>query len=385
MRAKMLALCALLLSATPATARELIVSANDGKPVRPGDTAASQVADTLSVIEVTRSGVRTIATIAVPASMTGPPDSVKLTRDGRFAILTSAQRVNEAAPPLLVPGDTISVVDLRVPSRPRVVQTARAGAGAAGVAIDRAGNMVLVANGAADSVSIFRLVRGRLLPAGMVALPAGSKPVSIRIARDGRSALVSGASAGRVFRLAIAGGHVTATGESLATGRGPSAMTLSPDGRIAFVANGGGGTTADGEPAIGTVAMIDVADFRLLGTVPLGVLPEHIALSPSGRYLEVTLLDGSQLQPGAPGYHDGGRLRIFAVAGARVTPLAEIATGGLCQGAAWSHDETRVLLQCAGPRTIELYRFDGHTLTRDPAPPIAIAGRPGAMAGVATR
>lgn len=374
----------LLVAATPP--RDILVSANDGKPVRPGDTAAATVPDTLTVLDATRAGVRRLGEVAIDASMTGPPESVKLSRDGRYTILTAAQRRNPGGTPPLIPGDALSVVDLADPAHPRVVQRLAAGAGAAGVAIASGGRLGLVANGAADTVSAFAFARGRLSPLGTVALPKGARPVSIRFARDGRTAIVAAAGAGRVHRLAIDGTGVVATGAGLATGRVPFGMSVSADGRIAFVANVEGDAAGPGGPAaIGTVSAIDLPGFRLLATAPLGNLPEGIAVSPSGRYLQATLVNGSQLPPGTPGRNPTGLLRVFRLAGAAVTPLAEIATPPLCQGAAWTRDERCIVLQCAGSRTLETYRFDGRSLTREAAPPIVIGARPGAIAGTGTR
>lgn len=363
--------------------REIMVSANDGKPVRLGDTAADVTADSLSVLEVTDAGIRVLGTVDVPASMVGPPDSVKIVPDGRLAIVTGGQRVGGTQSPLVVPGDTVSLIDLAVPAQPRVVQQVTAGLGAAGVAVDRRGRMVLVANSVADTISVFRLADGRLSLVNTIALPAGSKPVSARFARDGRSAIVAGATAGRIFRLSLEDGRMVATGESIATGHVPFGMSTAPDGRTVYVANVEGATGGTG--AVGTLSIIDAARFRQTGTVPLGNLPESIAVSPSGRYLQVTLVNGSQLATDAPGYAPGGLMRVLRLSGGGATQVAEIATPALCQGAAWSRDERHIVLQCAGPRTIIAYDFDGKALTLNASAPLTLEARPGAMASRSTR
>jgi hypothetical protein len=102
-------------------------------------------------------------------------------------------------------------------------------------------------------------------------------------------------------------------------------------------------------------------------------------LSPSGRYLQVTLINGTNHPTGDPLYREAGLLRVYATGGGTLALRAEAATGKLCQGAAWSRDERRIFLQCAGSRTIETYRFERRTLIREGAV-LRMSGRPGAMA-----
>jgi hypothetical protein len=75
-----------------------------------------------------------------------------------------------------------------------------------------------------------------------------------------------------------------------------------------------------------------------------------------------------------------GILKIFAVGAGT---LKEVASTGSChwnQGAAWSDDGKLILAQCATERTIEVYRFDGKSLTRDDKAAIAFQSRPGSIA-----
>jgi hypothetical protein len=366
--------------AMPALARQIMVSAEDGKPVRPGETLATTTPDLLRVLTITPAGPRTIATVAVPASMTGPPESVKLTHDGRYAVVSAAQALDPAATPPLAPGDAVSLVDLTTPARPRLIETVHAGAGASGVAIAPRGDLVLVANARADSVSAFTLARGHLIPRATFALPAGSRPVSARILPGGRSAIVV-CGTGRIFRLAIAARSIALAPEAGAIGTGASGIALSPDGRTAYVAGSepspaGGGTF---------VVAIDSATLRVVAKVPLPPSAEGLALSPSGRWLEVTLLDGTNLPPGDPKHHDAGTMAVLSINATALDLVAQTATGRLCQGAAWSDDERSIVLQCAEDRRIETYRFDhGSTLQRL-GTTIATVGRPGAMASVGYR
>jgi DNA-binding beta-propeller fold protein YncE len=75
----------------------------------------------------------------------GPPSSVAIAPDESLAVVTAATTVDPADPKKTVPDNKVSVIDLKA-SPPAVVATVEAGAGAAGVAINGAGNLALVAN-----------------------------------------------------------------------------------------------------------------------------------------------------------------------------------------------------------------------------------------------
>jgi hypothetical protein len=62
---------------------------------------------------------------------------------------------------------------------------------------------------------------------------------------------------------------------------------------------------------------------------------------------------------------------------------AETRTGRWCQGAVWSADERRLLLQCSLAKQVEPYRFDGHSLKADA--PVTFDARPGAIATAHSR
>ncbi|WP_242149184.1 YncE family protein [Sphingomonas sp. BAUL-RG-20F-R05-02] len=364
----------------PVTARQILVSAEDGKPVRPGDTSAGVTPDLLRILALDSSGLRTLATIAVPASMTGPPESVKLTPDGHYAIVSASQAFDPDGAPPLSAGDAVSLVDLTIPARPRLIETVHAGAGASGVAVAPDGKRVLVANARANSVSAFAIIGGHLVAQGSVGFPAGSRPVSARFLPDSASALVVGGG-GRIFRLAIGGGGMVVVPDTAEVGSGASGIALSPDGRTAYVAASriasGGSETF--------VAAVDTATLHVTPGPALPPAAEGLALSRSGRFLEVTLLDGTNLPPADPQHHDAGTIVVLAVAGDTLQLVAQARTGRLCQGAAWSDDEHQIILQCADDRRIERYRFDGHASLQRVDQVLATTGRPGALATDAYR
>lgn len=381
-----LSLAILALTLSPAASAQLAVSADDGKQLRPGESAESRTPDMISVIDMNQSPPRVVATLEVAASMIGPPTSIALAPDGSFALVAAAQALEGDD---IVKDDTLSVIDLTDPENPVLVQTLSAGAGATGVAINRAGDLALVAGTGSDAIAAFSIADGRLTPAGQVRLDYQTRPTDVAFAPDGRTALAVAQSGNEIIVLSVDGTQVTRTGARIAPGLGPYGVVVSPDGRFAYNTNLRGeippaGATADAR-AIGTISAIDLETASVVSSVEVGMTPEHIALSPDGAYAAVVILNGSNASEDAPHYNPFGFLKVFRIEGGELTLAGEAQTGKWCQGVAWSDDNRRLLLQCAMDRQIEVYDFDGSALTRDEDATIDLVSRPGAIATAASR
>jgi DNA-binding beta-propeller fold protein YncE len=365
---------------------QIAVSANDGKQLRPGEAPATRTSDTVATIDLRSYPPRTIGMVQVPASMIGPPASVAVARDGSFALVTASQRVNAAGE--LELNDTLSVIDLRDPKAPRLLQTIQAGPGASGVTINRAGTLALVASTGDDVISIFSIARKHLTAEGKVQLPAKSRPTDVDFAPSGKTALAVAQNSGQLIGLSVAGKAVTIDG-SVKTGVQPYGVAYSPDGRFAYNTNLGGRVQpADAPktagPRIGTVTAVDLKT-QTVTAIDVGQTPEHLTLSADGKYMAVVIANGSGAPPGSPDYSEFGLLKLYSVKGTTMTPIAEAHSGAWCQGAIFSSNTKMVLLQCAMPRDIEVFRFDGKALTRDEAATLKFDSRPGAIATATSR
>ena len=368
-----------LLAQTAIADAQIAVSANDGKAVPADAPDTPRTSDSIAVLNIGRT-VTTLAALPVPATVVGPPGSVALTSDSRTAIVTAGQVVGTSGAP--VPGDVVSVIDLSRPKAPKLVQTLHAGTGAAGVAINPAGTLALVANTGADSLSVFTIAGGRLTPAGTLALEPKSRPVDVGFA-DARTAYVVAQGANRLIRLSLDGTKILPAGE-IAVGAQPYSLALRPGTGIAYVSHlGGRAPGGPPGPKLGSVGIIDLTAGRMVDQIDTGVTPEHVGMSPSGRFLEVTVNNGSTAPAASAAFHDHGMMTVYRVDGARLAPAAETRTGRWCQGAVWSEDERRLLLQCSLAKQIEIYRFDGRALT--PEAPITFDARPGAIATAHSR
>ncbi|RTL51280.1 MAG: YncE family protein [Bradyrhizobiaceae bacterium] len=367
--------CALMLAVSlaslfPGFARaQIAVSANDGKSsLNDGkpEVPATVAPDNVFVIDLNQTPPKVIGEVQVPTSAVGPPMSVAVSRDESFALVTGAMKIDPADPKKAVPDNKLSVIDIKA-KPPAVVATHEAGAGASGVAISPAGNLVLVANRAEGTVSVFKAEGKTLTPAGKIDFGApASGPSAVAFTPDGKMALVTRDGDHKVSVLSVDGDKVEYTKRDVGAGLRPYGLSMSPKGDVAIVAdlglNNGNGDTD-------TVSVIDVKAKppRTIDTVSVGPTPEGMKLSPDGQYLALAVMNGSNKAKASPIYNDGGILKVFSLKDKKLTPVAEAGVGHWCQGVAFSKDNKKILVQCMVENEIQVFDFDGKALKRSGA------------------
>jgi len=376
----------ILLAMSVAGRAEIAVSANDGKQVRSGDIVNGPQPDSISVLNISGDQVKLVGSVAAPAAMIGPPGAVAVSRDSRFALVTACQKLDGTN---LVPDDLVEVVDLSDPAQPHVVQTEHAGPGASGISISPDGKLALVANTEDDTVTVFSLSGEKLTRAGQVQLPPKSRPTDVVFARDGKTAIAIAQGASREVVLSVNGTDVKDSGKSFSSGRMPYGAVVTKDGKYLINTNGGGANPAPGmvpPPHQGTVAMTDLGTGKVVASVVVGPTPEHVVLSADGRYIAVVVANGTASVRSDPKFDKVlGLLKVYGVGDGTLTPVAQVDTGHWGQGATFSRDGKLILLQCAAEREIEVFRFDGKTLTQDKGATIAMGARPGSIATAFSR
>jgi DNA-binding beta-propeller fold protein YncE len=362
----------------PANA-QIAVSANDGKSTLVEGVSAifeSPTPDSVTVLDLSVTPPKIIAEVSAPASIVGPPSSAAIAPDGSFALVSSSMKIDPADPKKSVPDNRVSVIDLKA-SPPAVSATIEAGLGAAGVAINPAGTLALVANRSEGTVSVFTISGKTLTPAGKVPLgEAKSGPSAIAFAPDGKTALVTRDGDHKISTLTIDGSKVEPVKRDISAGIRPYPLDISSRGDVAAVANiGVGSGDAD------TVSLIDLkaSPPRVVETITVGQTPEGLKMSPDGKYVAVTVMNGSNKSKSSPFYNDNGLALVFAVEGKSLKKVAEGKVGHWCQGAAWSSDGKTLLVQCAVEQELQALSFDGKELK--PAGTIKLKAGP---AGIAT-
>ena len=351
---------------------QILVSANDNKAVLVNGAnvvPANPAADTVSIIDLAVSPPKLIGEVKAPASVIGPPQSVAISRDESFALVTGAFKVDPADPKKAIPDNKLSVIDLKA-KPPAVIATLEAGLGAAGVSINNAGTLALVANRSEGTVSVFTVSGNKLTPAGKIQLgDSKSGPSHVAFTPDGKSALVTRDGDNRVSILAVDGNKVEDSKAFMVGGIRPYSLEISPKGDVAVFSNQGGGQ--------GDIDVINVIDLkakppRIVDTVSVGQTPEGVGMSSDGKYIAVTVMNGSNRPKDHPAFNDFGLLQVYSVNGTTLRKVAQAKVGHWCQGSAFSKNNKTVVIQCMVEKNLQVFNFDGRNLK--PAGTLPLSG-----------
>ena len=376
LRRASLALVALSLL-SPAVRAEIAVSAQDGKQVLVDGVPTvpdNPPPDYVAIFDLGSGPPKLMAEVPAPTSVVGPPQSVAVAPDERLALVTSANMIDPADPKKIALNDKLTVIDLQA-SPPQATATLTAGKGAAGVSINRAGTLALVANRAEGTVSVFTIDGKRLTPAGKIDLGNDkSGPSHVVFVPDGKTALVSRDGDNKIAVLSVDGKTVTYAKRDLTAGIRPYSIEMSPSGDVSIVGNTGVGS-GDAD----TVSVIDLkaSPIRVVDTVTVGPNPEGLRISPDGKFLAVTVMNGSNKPKASPFYNDNGLVKVFAINGTKLTPVTEAKVGHWCQGAAWNKAANTLLVQCMVENALLVFGFDGKHLT--PREPIKLKASPAGL------
>jgi DNA-binding beta-propeller fold protein YncE len=332
------------------------VAFNDGKPVLnpPGK-------DTVSIIDIRdRAQPRIVVNLPFENSVFGPPTNLAITPDGKLALVAnSIDVVKDGDTFKSVPDNKLFVVDLTA-SPPAVIATIQTGKQPSGMAINREGNLALVANRADNSVSVLSISGKTVAVVGTVALaPADApsqQPSAVAITPDGKRALVAKATANKVALLEIDGTAVTYKGYDMITGLFPYNVQITADGTLGLVNHDGNAGIADGQ--VSTVAVIDMTldPPREVDQVVVGDGPEGLAVSPTGGYAVSLLTNGSggSVPNNAFFRHDHAVAVLLKTDGKTVRKLGEIEVGTLAEGIAFSPDGQFLYIANLGEQELAL-------------------------------
>ena len=242
--------------------------------------------DTVSVIDIREpTKPRIVANLPLMNTITGPPVNLAITPDEHLALVAnSLDWVKDGEAWKGVPDNKIYVIDL-TGSPPAQIGTVEAGKQPSGMAINRAGTLALVANRADDTVSVLSI--------------------------DGKTVKF-------VDTVSVASPAPT-SGAQKAPPALPSAVAITPDGKHALVT----------KPGANRVALLDIDDQKVSYAkvngknydMASGLIPLNVQVTPDGKLGIVGNIGGGQdgqvdtvgiIDPRgepAPGRRSGGRGR----------------------------------------------------------------------------
>jgi DNA-binding beta-propeller fold protein YncE len=151
--------------------------------------------------------------------------------------------------------------------------------------------------------------------------------------------------------------------DDVPAGKGPAGMVFSADGRTLYVANSGDGTVS--RISVGADSGDDSRYVFTAGpAAPVGGSPQDAALSPDGKYLYVSVDDGS----------GRGRLLVLTT-GDSLTVDQTVATGAAPRGIAVMSTGTRIYVANSGSSSVTVV---GRSQRGRHAPLAPVTGLPGA-------
>ena len=364
---------------------QYLVSGNDEK--RSWDQTGQPVVlppgkDTVSIIDIrNRVEPRVIANLPLTNTILGPPSSIAITPDNRLALIANGlDWVAAGGSWKPVPADKVFVVDLAAP--PRAIAAIAVGKRPAGIAINRAGTLALIANRADDTVSLLAIKGAAVTLADTIALAEQETPKldasAVAITPDGKRALVSLSLADRVELLAIDGATVKDTGYAMATGLRPREVQITPDGKLGLVNNQGAGRS-DGQAD--TLAVIDLEQNppRVIDQVVVGDGPDGLDVSPVGGYAAVLVANGTMSPRSAFFHHDQSLIVLLRIEGKKVRKVAEMEIGAVAKGVAFSPDGRFLYVGNFSAGKIAILRIQGTKLMQ--VGELALTGHPASLRG----
>ena len=130
---------------TPVAAfADLAISGQDGKQVRAGDGLPMvPTPDSVATIAFSSSDApKVIGMINVCSTQMGPPSALAVAPDYSFVLATCPQKFGPDNK--LVAADTVAVIGLDDPTKPKLLETVQAGLGATGVFMNKKATIALV-------------------------------------------------------------------------------------------------------------------------------------------------------------------------------------------------------------------------------------------------
>ena len=373
---------ALVWSPTSALA-DLMIIGNDEKIVFDAEgnrAVAAPGKDTISIVDITdREAPKIVVSIPLMNSIFGPPVNLAITPDERLAIVAnSVDWVQDGASWKPAPDNKLYVFNLKT-SPPSHIGTVEIGKQPSGLAINRAGNLALVANRADKSISVLSIQGNEVKLIDTVAM--GDEVASVAFTPDGKRALATKFAAHKIALLAIEGQKVTYAKQDMPVGLWPYNIDVTPNGKIGISADNGNSGAPDGH--VDTVSVIDLEQQppRVVDRVVVGDAPEGFAISPKGDVAVAVLLGGASV-PKTMWFNTkrNGSLAVLKIDGKKVTKVGEVEVGGLPEGVVFSPDGKYLYVGNYTDRDVSILKVDGTKVT-DTGKKLKLPGQPASMRG----
>lgn len=362
--------------------RELMIVGIDNKSARDDNNKVIPMPpgkDSVTVIDIAdRLNPKIIVSLPLANSIVGPPTNLAITPDQKLALVAnSIEFIKDGAGWKGQPDNKLYVIDLEA-NPPKLINTITVGKQPSGMAINRAGDLALIANRADNSVSVVK-ISGKSVRL-IENVPMGESVANVAISPDGKRALAAKFPGHKVALLEINGDKVTYNKQDMPTGLWPYNLGFTPDGRLALTADNGNAGQPDGHVDTVSVYDMEATPPRMIDKVVVGDGPEGFAISPTGKFAVAVLLYGTNVTKNSWFYHRNGLVVGLRIDGKKVTRTNAVEVRGLPEGVVFSSDGQYVYVGNFIDSDISILRVDDDQLVNT-GKSLRLPGQPASMRG----
>ena len=318
-----------------------------------------------------------VATLPLTNTVIGPPTNLAVTPDESLALVAnSIAYQQDGAGWKSVPDNKLFVIDLK--SAPaKLIATVEVGKQPSGLAVNKSGSLLLIANRADSSVSVLT-IKGQEVKL-VDTVPVGDPAAAVAFTPDGKHALVAKNTVNKIAFLNVEGDKVTYDKTDLSVGVYPYNVQVMADGRFALTANQGNGGAADGGAGSVTVIDLKATPPHVVDYVGIDPIPEGLDVSPRANLAVALALNGSGAVPKGAWYaHPNTIVDVLSTAGGKVRKVGSVNAGGLAEGVAFSPDGKYLYVANFNDNNVQIYRVTGEKVM-DTGKTLKLPGHPASM------
>jgi DNA-binding beta-propeller fold protein YncE len=321
---------------------------------------------------------RIVASLPLMNSVVGPPTNLAITPDGTLGLVAnSLDWTQDGANWKFVPDNKLYVIDLTT-NPPKLVDTVAVGKQPSGLSINRAGNLVLIANRNDNSISVLS-IQGKQVKL-IDSVPMGEQVSAVVFTPDGKRAMAAKFPGHKVALLNVEGQNVTYDKRDISVGLWPYNLGVTVDGKLVLTPDNGNSGRSDGHVDTVTVIDIEASPPRVIDKVVIGDAPEGFAVNPNGKMAAAILLGGSDGPKNSWFYKRNGSVVTLKIDGKKVTKTGEVQVAGIPEGAVFSPDGNWLYVGNFVDNNISVLRVNGDTVV-DTGVVVALPGSPASMRG----
>ena len=324
-----------------------------------------------------------IGTLPLVNTVIGPPTNLAITPDENLALVANSliyQPDGTGWKP--APDNKLFVIDLQS-TPPKLIAAVEVGRQPSGLAVNRKGDLVLIANRADNSISVLT-VNGKDVKL-VDTVPMGDSVSAVAITPDGRHALTSKCAVNKVAWLDIEGQKVTYSKIDFGVGVYPFNVQITADGRFGLTANAGNAGVPDGGAGSMTVIDLKAAPPHVVNYLGVDHFPEGLAINPTGDLAVALALNGSggSVSKDAWFAHPNTIVDVLSTAGGTVRKVGAVNAGRQAEGVAFSPDGKYLYVANFyvgnfAPGNLQIYRVQGDRVI-DTGKVLSLPGHPVSM------